>query len=199
MKIKFDTLDDARAKLLGTFCYYKGKAVYVKALDPAGDDWSMLVYDVGGTAGSRQQVLVSDKDFQASEFRIGYANFSNAAVFYYRIPARQYRQGLKAEQVGVSMSNPNWRHEIQFSSNRSIKDMMEGNYPTLEDAKKRITDELTEVMAFHKDFAISRNRIHNDFIVEYKGTQVGHTTGKNDFTLMPQFAHLSEALKEAAG
>lgn len=207
MKIKFDNIDDVRAKLLSTFCYYNDKAVYIKAIDQAQDmgdgkiDFNLACYPVGGSSSDRFVIKLSDKKFRCSDYNLGYANFANgsAAVYYSRIPTRQYRQGLIASQLRTTMSDPQFGNDSQFSSNKPIREMLENKYPNYDAVCKELSEGNWRIRAFHRDFALTWNRVHGDYIVEYKGTQVGHTVGTKEFKLMPDFKHLHEALMEAVG
>lgn len=211
----YDNLEDVRNKLNGTLCYYKNKAVMVKESYPAvhaeqngmltkeylagkgplEKDFAIVLVDPGGRA--KRTVLLTDKEFNYMDFELGYANQNPVAVFWYRQPIRQYRQGLRHEQLGYNVSNKAFKGMMEFGFGRPIADMMENIYPKFSEAVTMLKNQEATIIAFHRNFAISYDEVHNDLILEYKGKLIGHTDANMNWQFMPNFEHLAEALKEA--
>lgn len=211
----YDNLEDARAKLVATMCYYKGKAVLIKEVYHATEayDAGMISKEynegkkptpgefcvVATTPEGRTKTcfLLSDPDFNYMDFTLGYANHNQAAVYWYRQPIKQFRQGLKDGQLGYNVSNKAFKGAMGFEFGRPIADMMEGVYPKFNDAVSTVKSGEHVIVAFHRDFAVSWDKVHEDIILEYKGRLVGHGTSVHNFKLMEGCNHLAEALKEA--
>lgn len=211
----YDNLEDAQAKLVGTMVYYKSKAVVVKHVYNAKEAFNAGLFDpnynegkvpkdgefavvTAGTGGrSKMTFLLSDPHFNYLDFQLGYANHQGIAVYWYRQPIKQWRQGLKEGQVGYNVSNKGYRGAIGFEFGKPIGDMMEGVYPKFNDAVGTVKTGEREITAFHPQFAVSWDKVHEDVILEYKGRPIGHGTTIHNFKLMEDCEHLAEALKEA--
>jgi hypothetical protein len=147
--------------------------------------------------GRKHIILLDDEQFNCTDFNIGYVNFLQGCVWYYRVPQKQYRQGLHPNQVKAKMSKREHAQGVNFNMGKPVADMLENTYPRPARAIDLIKTGAAVVVAFHRDFAISLDRIHADYIVEHKGTLVGHTADLKDFRLMEEFQHLSEKLQES--
>ena len=207
MKLLYDNMDDARNKLVGTFCMYNQKAVAVKHVWYPDDD---MIKDnpnnefiIGGNNlynGRSFKCLLGDKDFDFSNLNIGYAcrEDGQAAAWYYRRPMRQYRQGLKNDQVNMKYSQRRYA-EISFAHSKAIALMLENKYKSFEEIEEEIRSKTALIGAFHKNFAATYDEIHDDLIVEYKGKPIGHSISRNNFRLIDEAKHLTEHLMEAVG
>ena len=199
----YDNFDDCKSKLLGTIIYYKGQAVYVKDIQPEPDptgtfyvDYSLKIAHVDKRGMT--DVKLSDPDLNFMEYQLGYANFQGTALYWYRKPVKQYKQGLKAEQLNYKIANPNHvLHEHPFSFNRSVINMLEGRYPSIEGAKDLLKAGAAGVLAFHKDFAFAYNDVFEAYELEYKGVKIGHTADLVNVNLTDKYAYVKEALMEA--
>jgi len=201
MAAKFDNLEDVQGKFAGTICYYDGRPVYVKNTDqkvlPDGSAAGFWLYILYSATGRGKWVELSDPLFDYKNFNIGYANEGNCAAWWYRKPNKQWKQGLKKEQLNYKMTNMNMNFAgFQFAP--AYIDMLQGKYPTLEECMKLLLAEQLNVVAFHKDFAASWDNIHQDFFIEYRGQKIGNTLSPNfkEYKLAPQFAHLKETVEE---
>lgn len=203
MKIKlgYDNYEDAKNKLGQTFCLYKGKAFTVSGVYPVDgakiEDPKFYVQGkhMRGRA-SLGGILLEDPDFNCSDYNIGYINQHGVAAWFYRVPMKQYKQGLRHDQVGIRCSNPGF-HGIEFKHGPYLGQMLENDYPDFKKAAQLLLDGECALIAFNRNFAMSRDNIHKDFILEYKGGQIGFSPNLEDFKLMPEHEHLLEALKEA--
>lgn len=199
MAAKFDNLDDVQSKFAGTVCLYDGKAVYVKHGEQDAEINGGFVLYVQSPGGKGKYVKLIDPLFSYKDFNIGYANMGQYASWWYRKPQKQYRQGLKQEQMGWKTSTPGAAPEDYFQFNKIFNAMLENNYPTIDQCQAILKTQHASVIAFHRDFALSWDNIHNDFILEYRANRIGTVIGNNvkNFKLLPEFQHLTEALKEA--
>lgn len=196
MKVKYDNLEDAKSKLLGTYCYYKRQAVLVKTIEIGADGiYYASVYTLSGN--HRKTITLDDPDFNCSDFNIGYVNYEGAAIYFYRVPGRQYRQGIRGDQLGAKASQRHYLDHKDFNMGRHVSDMMENIYPRPEECERKLKEEGKPIVAFHKNFAATWDRLHSDYILEYKGQLIGHTKDWKRFELMEEHLHLTEALKEA--
>jgi hypothetical protein len=199
MKLNYDNLEDAKTKLVSTYCLYKGRAVSVKQLEEAPDGPNgfkrFLAYAGYLSTGRSVTFYIDDPDFNCSDYNIGYLNTISRAAWFYRIPMKQWKQGLRSDQVRCRYSNRMFG-DITFNG-KGVVNMLENIYPTVDEAAALLREQEANIVAFHKNFALTYDRIHNDFILEYKGVHIGHTS--NDLKthkLMAEYEHLAESLKE---
>lgn len=196
MKLNYDNLEDAKVKLTSTYCYHKDKAIVVKVISqPDPSNMKFMAHCTYMSTGRPLEFYIDDKDFNCSVYNIGYINLNHAAAWFYRIPFKQWRQGLKHDQVRMRASRRLYA-DISFQSGKAVAEMMENIYPNFKTASNRLKDGDANIVAFHRDFAVTLDRIHNDFILEYKGVNIGFSKNLKDFELMQEFTQLTEALKE---
>lgn len=197
--ILYDNFEDVRAKLLNTMCYYKGKAIFIKDIQHDAEDPNdfILVY-VTVDNRNRKHVKLSDPGLNYLNFNLGYVTYNGVgAVWWYRIPQRQYRQGLKRDQLGIVSPNARGLQGLEFNFDRNVVNMLENKYPKFGEVAEQVRDFNDRSVAFHRDFATSWDRIHRDYIIEYKGRPIGSATDTQNFKLIDEYQHLTEAFKEA--
>lgn len=204
MKLNYDNLDDARVKLLGTFCMYKGKAFVVKNvhnfLEPDGT-YKEGKYGITGSmmqTGKGVECMLDDPEFNCSNYNLGYMNLLSRSAWFYRVPMKQWRQGLRHDQVRSKYSKREFS-QIEFQPGRAVCSMLENSYPEFKSAADTLRTEEANIVAFHKNFAMTFDRIHKDYIIEYKGVNIGFSNDLKDLKLMDEHQHLMESLKEAVG
>src|SRR5690606_29840516 len=117
---------------------------------------------------------LSDPEFNYREFNLGYANAGVYAGWWYRRPHKQYSQGLKKHQMGWRTSHPGYHPDEPFGFTKSFIQMLENNYPHLDVCQQQLRDHVRLAIAFHRDFALTWDEIHNDFLLEYRGKKIGH-------------------------
>ena len=197
MKLKYDNIEDVKVKLASTYCMYKGKAVLVKLIELVSEE----KYNAHGSYmfNGRSFVCdIDDPDFNCSNYNIGYVNTMKAGAWFYRVPLKQYKQGLRHDQVRMRYTNQAFS-DIQFSAGKSVCAMLENNYTKFKSAAELLREGEANIVAFHKNFAMIHDSVHKDFILEYKGVNIGFTKDLKNMELMEEYAHLHESLKEAIG
>jgi hypothetical protein len=195
--VVYDNLDDAKAKLVSTFVTYEGKAAFVKDVKKVLTNYfAVLSFS---DRDSLKSVSLDDPKFNYMTFNIGYQNCSSAAIWWCRIPVKQWQQGLKHSQCKYYVSQTPDDFMPQLGWNKYTIDMLEDNYPKFETVQSALLNGKCRSRAFHRDFALIWNPIHKDFIVDYKGKSVGHLSSRKDVALMEDFEHLHETLKEVLG
>jgi hypothetical protein len=192
----YDNKEDAYNKLASTICYYDGHAVYVRQVIQK-DDGSFIVEWKDKITGGIRRCPLNDPLFNCMNFNLGYSNAKHSAVWWARTPHKQYRQGLRADQMISFAANPGMRENIPFEYNNTIINMLENKYPDAESCKKILMDGAAHIMAFHKNFASTYDDMHKDIILEYKGKKIGITTDFKKFALVPEYEYLTEYLREA--
>src|ERR1700744_2886318 len=125
---KFDNLDDLRAKFDSSIVMYDGKACVVKQAhfqeDQAGNyikDAYMFV--VCAYNGRNKSVKLDDPLLSWKDYNLGYANSKSTAAWWYRVPLKQFRQGLRREQMGYLASSPYHMPNENFGMSRQFVDM----------------------------------------------------------------------------
>ena len=199
----YDNLEDVKSKLVGTIVYYDDVPVVVKAADLYPEDGSLAVVITNHLAARGTSIRkIDDPLLNYMKFNLGYANYAHGAVWWYRMPHRQYRQGLKNEQMRYSISERGMNPGHSFQAGNSVNEMLLNKYPSIETIEEKLKDadrDHSIVMAFHKNFAMSYDKIHKDMIVEYKGSVIGCMSDKREIKLLDEYNHLNESLREAVG
>lgn len=193
----YDSLEDVQGKLQGTLCYYGGKATVIKSVSSNENGDFVLSAQIRGAVRSKL-IKLDDPELNYTNYNIGYSNMGYDAVWWCRKPVRQYKQGLRSDQMkAFSFRRDSAEHNFGFSS--PICDMLENNYSDIEICMEHLREGSAEVLAFHTNFAMSWDKIHKDFILEYKGRQIGSSDNLSSFSLMDEYKYLTEAIKEVIG
>ena len=199
----YDNFEDCKTKLSGTYVYYDGKAAFVKDVFNWVDEHTGAQtgeYGLGiitSNSRNRSAVKLSDPKLNYMDFNLGYANYGDAAVWWFRIPNKQYSQGLRYNQLGRYSTSMAHYQNAELNWSKPSIDMLENRYPKFSLAEEWVKTDKAAVQAFHKDFAISWEPVHKDLILEYKGKQVGHFTDPKHINLLDEYKHLTEAIREA--
>lgn len=204
-KLLYDNIDDVQSKLAGTIIYYGKQPVVVKQIQYDEDDPNPVINHkftlfCSKTLTSRSgytEAKLDDPLLNYKQFNLGYANYEHGTVWWYRTPAKQYRQGLKADQLKYKVGDGMTDFGYGFHPSKQIEAMLMNQYPDMETIHKAIIDEPGRAMAMHKDFAVRWDRIHRDMIIDYKGRSIGCADKNfNDIRLVDEHAHLIETMKE---
>lgn len=197
---EFDNLDDVTQKFYSTIVLYDKKAAMVKGTDKTPDGFTLhLAYP---NTRVLKVVPLSDPALNYKNFQLGYVNGGTYAYWFYRKPQKQWSQGLKSNQMGYITSKlpgHDGGYENPFGFSKPYIQMLENIYPSVEDVKKALTDGNMQAMAWHRDFALSYDAIHEDCILEYRGQKIGVSISPDmsKFKILPHARHLQEALEEA--
>lgn len=200
MAATFDNLEDVQGKFLSTVVLYNKKAALVKAADPNPENLEEFLLRVAfSQAKNLKYVSLSDPLLDYKNYHLGYVNGGKYCSWWFRKPYRQYAQGLKSNQLGYKISFPGVAAHDNFSFTKPFIAMLEGDYPHIEHCKKAVMEKVVIASAFHQDFALSFDEVHDDFVIEYRGRKIGAAIDKNleKFKIMSDYRHLIEPLQEA--
>lgn len=198
MKLGYDNIEDVKGKLLNTYCLYKNKAVTIKLIQQGDSEESYIAHSTSMFNGRTVLFDINDPEFNCSHYNIGYVNHGKAGAWFYRVPLKQYRQGLRHDQVRMRYSNAVFS-QTPFQPGKGVCSMLENSYPSFKSSAELLKEGEVGIMAFHKNFAMTYDSIHKDFILEYKGTRIGFTKDMKQMQLMEEREYLAESLKEAIG
>lgn len=202
----YENLTDARAKLQSSLIYYKGRSVQCRELNerpvensPDGKVEIYLRLNWLRDPNARNfNVPLSDPELGYMQFKLGYLNYAQYAVWCYRIPLRQYRQGLRHDQCAIrdeSNLQPRAVDWFNFGANVHTGEMMEGSYPTFEEAVAKLDGGATKV-AFHQNFAVYRDRMRKDYVLEYKGVPTAFGDMSSEFKCTDTMKHIRESIAD---
>jgi len=193
----FDMLEEVNSKFTGTVVMYDKKAATVKTVDKTNDGFILVL----GLQSSRayKSVSLNDPALDYKNYKIGYVNGGNYAGWWYRKPQKQWQQGLKSSQLGYVFSTPGAGPHDNFGFSGPFIKMLENIYPSVEEVKKVLMDGEYSSRAWHRDFALSYDQIHEDCILEYHGRKIGMSISPDlaKFKILSEARHLQEALEEA--
>lgn len=204
MAVAIDLIEDVNQKFTNTVVMYKHKAVSVKVvLHNPDKNGEFILQAVAPNARSYTEINLNDPDLNYQTFNIGYANDGMYAAWWYRRPQKQWQQGLKASQMGWKVSNQGAGPNNNFTLSKPFVNMLENSYPSIEECKKLLMggdDALKyHAVAFHRDFALSYDELHEDYLLEYHGIRIGTSIDSQlkQFKIKSEARHLIEALQEA--
>lgn len=201
----YDNLNDAQSKLLDTLIMYDGYGVYVQEVRSNEEDVTVIELKVQrpGRGAKGEWVKLTDPKLRYMQLTVGYVNYNGESKWFYRHPVRQYRQGLRGEQLGGRDESGlrveyNIRFNDLYNKHSCWAEMLENKYPTIEEATKKVSDGTATKVGFHKNFALYRDKFRKDFVVEYKGRPIAVTqdvTGHCE--PVEEFRFLREELQRA--
>lgn len=208
--MKYDNLADARAKLQGTLGYCDGRGAFFREIgvrlsksEPIVEEYyvrvEFLTYDENNPKSCTKNIL--DPAIGYMKFSIGYINSQAYATWFYRNPVRQYRQGLRHDQMSFQDESAGWRnpHINQFhifGANSDTGLMLENKYPTFDEALNQLKSKVSSKVAFHKDFAVFTDGLRGDLVLEHKGIPAAFGKNNNQFMCSEEFKFLREAMSE---
>lgn len=198
LAIRYEHLDDATMRLRSTVVRYKGEPVYITALQEGTEDEIFRVFfkplpmkdslaappkfrlnnDGFPVLGKKEREeeerkYISSKFFDISPFKMGYINRAKGAAYCSRLPNRVQKQGLSSENFTAKSPNNDFNFN-SFLICPGLSDMVHGKYPTLREAQQMLLEKKSPLIAFSREFAISRDEIlGNLHHVFYKGDKVG--------------------------
>ena len=209
LAIKYENAEDAKMRLRHTVVLYKGEPVYINDVQRGNgdDDGPLRVYMTAlpvtgkapvpqeeGVAG-QQRKFISSKHFDIAPFRMGYVNDPKYGAYYCsRLPNRVQKQGLCNENFKAVT---NAGAPIAFATFTACKDvpaMVANNYPSFERCATLLAK--CSSMAFHRDFALMRDKDLPDLIFLYHKAQKVGMFMRDQITLGPKFQCLKESLDE---
>lgn len=192
--ILYDNLDDVKAKLIGTYVYYKGEVAYVKDAKGTAKGYSIAIQEY--EQPKLKWIMLDDPEFNYTRYNLGYVNYGSDVAWWCRIPAKQYQQGLRPNQMKCVTGDKNldFMPQIQFSG-PTVR-MLKDDYPSLDQVVEPLRIGYVRSMAFHRNFAVSWDRIHEDFLLEYKGRIIGHMKDESQVKLLGEFDYLKESVNE---
>jgi hypothetical protein len=197
----YDNINDARRKLEGTIVYYDGFPYNVRNVFPNRDDPACFMLRLtANIIDSVIDVKLVDPRLNFREYNLGFEQNQNGLIWWFRSPYRQYRQGLRRDQIGCLMPQINHPEAsyIEFQYSRSLCNMLTNTYPTLQSVLKTIRDNPVVPMAFHQDFAVRWDRLHKGTVVVWRNVDVGVLNGSDRFDPLPEHKFLKETFDEAA-
>lgn len=206
--MQYDNVGDANAKLVGTLAYYDNKGIYIQEVligTPTAPGGSTIVV-VFSYPGSKKtgSCMLDDSKLRYMQYNIGYVNHRGNSAWFYRMPVRQYRQGLRGDQLG-SRDETNLARTVNIRfgdiarQTTAFTDMIENNYPGIEEVVKQLEEHPEYVkMAFHRNFAMYRDKFRKDYVIEYKGQPIGFKADiDGPCQMTDDFVFLREELQRA--
>jgi len=196
----FLNLDDFSNRFKDTFIYYKGVPRYVKSVtadhthQPETFMFVSYSFKGGMDSSSGKNILLDDEGINFRNYSLGYTQLDNFnALWLARTPGRQWKQGLRRDQLQIvgQMDDPMSGDVLQ--ANRYTYDMLTDNYPTIREALDtlRANPAIGVKVPVHKNFALYRGRRMKIPLIEYKGVSITQFDElKRKRVLNPKFAYL---------
>ena len=183
--MKYDNVEDANLYLRRSVIYHKDLVLRVEMVR---EDFSVQCYDYDS-----KEIIEFDhvNELTLTPIKLGYMfdETYNLTLYAYRLPRRNWRQGLVGDDVGVRGNN-NLR--IRFTDPGFSK-MVKNIYPSVQDAYQLSKKHKTQFIPFHRSWAINRNGL-----LQYKTETVGEWS-PTEHRLLFAYHYLYELLEEALG
>jgi hypothetical protein len=198
----YETTHDVEQKLVSTIILYKGKPIWVIAVDSyCGEsgvcELAIRVKTIPVKPSTKSIIIALSNpglDTRGISSHLGYINSSLAhqAVWLSRVPLRKWKQGLSSENLYLSPDI------IDFGSivaDEGLAAMVANTYPTMTDALALFLS-MKPSVAIHKFFAIRKKP--EGYILEYKGRAIGISETLGNFKLLPEYGHYQEIVEHYA-
>ena len=164
------------------------------------DNYPVIVQDVGNKEclvrklGQHHLFTTETNNLDINPLPLGYVNTSSGLNYSVRMPARKYRQGLRAETFYTKALKG---YRIKFDS-PDLVPTIRGKFPSLEECLNSLFNDEQELIAFNRHWAVSKVKGGKATKLWYKTDHVGHLVlnKKNyvDTNLYENCAYLKETL-----
>ena len=202
----YDNVNDASRYLGNTICYWDGEPFYVDGVvSDVTPEGRLYFKAIGrsipwGPRGDNDITCdIADARFNAFKYTLGYYNSKNGrADFVTRRPSRIQSQGITASNLSVNRNGQvrqaNRDDLRSWLSDKGFRDMLRGEYPTIEEVRAKMQEDKTiKSMAFDRFMALRRHEnFTNLFYLAYKGEDVSWSDD-GAFVLPNEFTYLTES------
>ena len=173
--------DDARMRLGGSICRWKGEPVFVNIDGEDGRSDSVVISFFDGSGRREKRVRYTSKYFDYGAFPLGYMNTQEVGCIYLsRMPMRRQKQGLTYNNTIFLQSGMNAVRNY-FPSVELYKCIM-GDYPSFHAAQKSMIDGIVGV-AVDREIGFNKQD-DNVYGMYYRGRLVGHYMPSNRTTTL---------------
>ena len=159
-RLNYDTVEDARMRLLNTIVRYAGRPVYIKNISTKRSSTIVITFD-DLYDSNEFTVKLNDNKWDFSSPPLGYTQHDDTmAVYCYRSPERRQAQGLHIERVMYARNGEGFNERNSRYPNYSRL-----RFPIADDYKPanywfRLKDSLrTFEFAISRDLCISQNSL----------------------------------------
>lgn len=175
----------ANTRLTETIIFQGDRAVYCREVTDDGRASVIPLRDMGD-GGPRVVVPLAELDVKPR--RLGYVNYEGSVCYVMRVPKRRdYRQGLRGNTM--SSMGPLHVHDIPL---HRLSDMLEGQYPSFEQALENCKQDRNNACAWHREWAVLR-----DGNLLHKGESIVGKVVENQPMLSEEYQWLQESLRDS--
>ena len=208
LKVDYETVEEAKMRLVGTIVRYDGQPVYITAVSSVNDTAEGGGKDIfrvyanplpltrDAARGQEQfRKYISSKKFDLSPVKLGFINQGGRAIFVTRSTARQNQQGLNEANCLLTsldgLPSMSWSKLIY---DVSFLDGINGKYPSIQEALRRLRG-LDKSVAVSRDVALSMDEEIDLITVHYRDKRVGFCAD-DEVKISRKFKYLKEAFQE---
>jgi hypothetical protein len=192
-KLRYDSAEAVHARLHNTVCLYQGKAVYCSTTRQDGrernpPDLGLFVGAYGTPYRDYQEIHSSDEDLQVTNLNLGYCNRGSKAYYIVRAPVRRYKQGIDSGSCYAVPPGENPKQiGKEYVSSQEFYNMLEGKYPTYEEALKSLSRDVL-IRAFSRKLAVAQDEL-GLYKLHYYSQPVAFLGRKDKFIVPKRFEH----------
>jgi len=185
MKIVYDDLEYARARLNQTVVFYGGQPATVNSVDDL-DKVRIVVWP-----DTMKEVDVHINDIDVSPPMMGFINCKGVCSYLSRLPFRQWKQGFRTNQLDTSglLSRLPQPFSIEFIN------LYKNIYPKYDECMEMLVCGEATSQAFNRYFGVFKTNSGN-FGLAFKGKAVAKLSGKPSNNVQPDWAPGREFLRE---
>lgn len=172
----------ANDRLAGTIVSKDGRPIHLQAVSRNGSvSFNFL--------GSDEVSVCKLEEVDVTPIKLGYINLPIRAEYFFRIPSRQYKQGLRE---GTCANQAGRRSNITHS--RQLVNCMLGIYPSVDQCVETLVNGESQSVAFGRKYAVAaKGGGTGGFGLLYKDKVVG---GINGISLVAKLSKDYEFLTE---
>jgi hypothetical protein len=198
---KFFNLDQAIRYLGETVISFKGKPIYIYALDAGrhSKNFELYYYDVGDEDRKQKWILSDHSGIDMTPVSLGLmstkSNMKHSSGMVARMPVRMWKIGLNRSNVRIDNTVPEITARYRsryadFMLSKELRDTVVGDYPSYEECYK-VSAKDGNVLAFSRRFAVHAESIYYKAL----GVPVGDAKASGP-KLYKDCFFLKEALEE---
>lgn len=195
---KYETMEEVTTRLKDSVVMYDGKPVYITRVsfpepDEPEDKISRVFFrELPYNNNKEQRKFLSSKKFELATPRLGYFNSYGQAVFVSRAPVRQYQQGLTKKTASLYDCHGKPLRDMDFLGMvkaQGFVDMINGKYPSFQEAGDMIGDMDNSSVALSTSFAFRVDHDLDALLLLHKGTRCGLALKGDKALKIPQKFH----------
>jgi hypothetical protein len=158
------------------------------------DDYPMIIGETLGNGVIHLPLYGKGTEVKWSWPELGMRNIGKGAIYFRRKAQRQFRRGVRENQLSMNYIGEVRRRSHSFESESTLREFFNPTYVTLTEALTLVSSGKASARAFSQHLAVERNESFTNLALNYKGVVVGMFVG-DDIHLSSQCNFLLPLLR----